>query len=122
MKTHRIDALVEGMLFSDEKIIQKVDLDTYWHIGQLDVLATPILIAFIEQTIVKFISQLQGPSFETICIETNIKHLRPATVGEKIHCNIHLKYIDDGKLFFDAAVLNDNKEEIGIGALERQVV
>ena len=122
MKNHYIGSLSEGMLFSDEKTVNETDLDTYWHIGQLGVLATPILIAFIEQTIVKFLSDIHGPSFETICLETNIKHLRPAGIGEKIRCNIHLKYIDDNMLFFDAAVLNQNSEEIGIGAQERQII
>lgn len=122
MKTHHIDSLSEGMLFSDEKIIQETDLDTYWHIGQLGVLATPILIAFIEQTIVKFLSDIQGPAFETICLETNMKHIRPANVGEKIHCNVHVKYIDGNMLFFDVAVLNEHNEEIGIGAQERQII
>ncbi|MBN2167293.1 MAG: hypothetical protein JW717_13535 [Marinilabiliaceae bacterium] len=122
MKTNRIDALVEGMLFSEEMIVRNSDLDSYWHIGQLDVLATPILIAFVEQTIVKFLTQLEGPLFDTICLETNMKHIKPAHEGEKIRCNIYLKYIDEDKLFFDAAVLNYNKEEIAIGAQERQIV
>lgn len=122
MQNNLFDSLVEGMLFSDKKIIQESDLDSYWQIGQLSVLATPILIAFVEQTIVKFLLQCEGPSFETISLETNIKHVKPALQGENIHCNIHLKYIDGDKLFFDAAVLNDNKEDIAVGAQERQII
>jgi fluoroacetyl-CoA thioesterase len=122
MESNRIGFLTEGMIFSDSKFIEETDLDTYWHIGQLGVMAPPILVAFIEQTIVNFLIQVQGPAFETICVETNIKYLKPAHINEKIHCNIHLKFIDEDKLFFDVAVLDDLHEEVSIGAQERQVI
>ncbi|PZX13044.1 putative thioesterase [Breznakibacter xylanolyticus] len=115
-------ALVEGIVYHEEKVISENDLDTYWGIGKLNVMATPVLIAFMEQSVIKMISPYINPEYETICFEMNVKHLQAVEKNETIICNVHLKYIDEEKLFFDVVVLNCQSEKIGIGAQERIIV
>jgi predicted thioesterase len=115
-------SLVEGLVFRAEKKIRDTDLDTYWGIGKLNVLATPVLLSFMEQTVISMITPYLNPSYETICSEMNVKHLQSVDLDETIHCNVHLKFIDEEKLFFDVVVLNSDHEKIGISSQERIVV
>ncbi len=115
-------SLVEGILHHEDRTINEKDLDSYWGIGKLNVLATPVLISFMEQAVINMITPYLNPEYETICVEMNVKHLETAKIGDKVHCNVHLKYIDDDNLFFDVIVLNQNSKKIGIGAQERSIV
>jgi predicted thioesterase len=115
-------SLKEGIRHTREMQVKNNDLDTFWGIGNQNVLAIPILIAFIEQTCIELITPYLEPNYETMCIEMNLKHLKQVQADAFIHCNVHLKYIDKNNLFFDISVLNQDMEEISHGAHERIIV
>lgn len=122
MASHHSPSLVEGLRHTNEMVVSSNDLDTFWGIGKQNILAIPILIAFIEQTCVEMINPYLDENFETMCLEMNLKHMKQVTEGDKIHCNVHLKYIDRNNLFFDISVLNTDIEEISHGAHERVII
>lgn len=122
MKPQHSPSLLEGLRHTAEMTVKDSDLDIYWGIGTRRTLAVPILINFIEQTTNELINPYLLAGFETISIELNLKHLGQARVGEKLRCNIHLKFIEDDNLFFDISVIDQEHEEIAHGAHERMIV
>jgi predicted thioesterase len=116
------NVLVEGLQNMEEMIVNEQDLAPHYNLGDLRILSTPALIAFMERTSVKLVSDFMKPGRQTVGAEMNVRHLKAALPGEKLTCTAHLKYIDRHILFFDVAVLNQNHEEIGIGAHIRYIV
>jgi predicted thioesterase len=116
------NVLVEGLQYKEEMIVGEQDLAPYYNLSDLKIMATPALIAFMERTTVKLVSDFMKPGRQTIGAEMNVRHLKAALPGEKLSCTAHLKYIDRHILFFDVAVLNQKHEEIGIGAHIRYIV
>lgn len=122
MKPKHSPSLVEGLRHSEEMVVKESDLDTYWKIGNRMVLAIPVIIGFIEHTTGKLLLPYLDQGFESIGMELNLKHSGQAHLGEKVYCNIHLKFIDEDNLFLDISVLNKDHEEITHGAHERRIV
>lgn len=122
MTTHHSPSLMEGIRHTREMVVSNNDLDSFWGIGNQNVLAIPILIAFIEQTCIELINPYLDVNYESMCLEMNLKHMHQVCINEKIHCNVHLKYIDKNNLFFDISVLNAQMDEISHGAHERVII
>lgn len=115
-------SLVEGLRHTKAMVVKETDLDTYWGIGQRNVMAIPTLISFIEQTVGELLNPYLGNAYESVVAELNMKHERQALLDETIHCNVHLKYIDGENLFFDVSVIDEEHEELTHGAIERMIV
>ncbi|MFT3738961.1 MAG: hotdog domain-containing protein [Breznakibacter sp.] len=122
MKDRYSPSLVEGLRHTKTMTVNESDLDTYWGIGHRNVLAIPTLISFIEQTVAELLNPYLNHGYESIVVELNMKHERQAVLGESIHCNIHLKFIDESSLFFDVSVIDEDHEELTHGAIERMIV
>ncbi len=114
--------LAEGLRHTEEKTVEQTDLDSYWGIGTLNVIATPVLIGFVEQTIIYLITPFLSEYQDAFCAEINLKHIKPASFRETLHCSVHLKFIDSSKLFIDVVVLNEKLEEIMLGAEEWVII
>lgn len=105
-----------------EKRVESSDLATAYGTGHIPVFATPALINFMIQTCTQLIEPYLPPGKDTIGIEINIKHLKVVKEGELLRCTASLKFIDAKRLFFDVVVINENMEEVGAGAHERNIV
>lgn len=122
MKEQYSPSLVEGIRHTKEMVVKETDIDSYWGIGQLNVIAVPVIIGFIEQTILELLNPYIQNGYDSSSVEINLKHNRQAKQGEVIHCTIHLKFIDENNLFFDVSVIDSNKEELTHGAIERVIM
>ena len=58
--------------------------------GDLAVLATPALVAMLEETAKDSILELLNEGETTVGIEVNLKHVRPSRISEEIQCEAEL--------------------------------
>lgn len=89
--------------------------------GTLDVLATPSMIALIEETAWKSVASELEPGMSSVGTNLKIDHLAPTPVGMKIRCETELKEVDGRKLVFEVNVY-DEKGLVGKGTHERFII
>ncbi len=89
--------------------------------GELNVFATPAMIALIEETAWRSVAPYLEKGMGTVGTNLNIKHLSPTPIGMKVRCETELTESDGRKLVFSAKVY-DEKGLIGEGSHERFIV
>ncbi len=89
--------------------------------GELDVLATPAVIALVEETAWRAVSQYLEDGMGTVGTLINIQHTAPTPVGKTVTCTVKLTEIDRRRLVFDITAADDCGE-IACGIHERFIV
>ena len=89
--------------------------------GDLEVYATPSMIAFMENTAKSLVTNELPIGYTTVGININVNHIKASPVGANITCNATLIKIDGKKLFFDVDASDDNGT-IGNGSHIRFIV
>ncbi|MBO5001710.1 MAG: thioesterase family protein [Prevotella sp.] len=89
--------------------------------GTLDVLATPIVIALIEETAWKSVSGLLSEEESTVGTLINIEHIAPTPMGGSVTCHTELTKVEGRKLTFEA-IVKDNAGIIARGHHQRFVI
>ncbi|KAA8671208.1 thioesterase family protein [Clostridium sp. MT-14] len=113
--------LKEGITSTAEIQITKNDTAKKMGSGDLDVFATPAMIALIENTCKNCVDLHLPSGYTTVGIEVNVKHIKPSPVNVKVRCEAILEKIDRKKLFFKVEAW-DNKGKIGEGSHVRYIV
>lgn len=89
--------------------------------GILPVYATPAMIALMENTATKTITDL-SEDFTTVGIEINAKHLKASLVGEELTCSAELVN-QNGRIYeFQIEVTNTKGDKIGTATHKRAAV
>ena len=105
------------------EVRRKVTLDiTARHLGSgnVEVLATPAMIALMEQAAVRAVDPLLPEGQKTVGVAVEVKHLAPTPVGMEVSARAELIEVDGRKLLFKVEA-HDEKEKVGEG-LHRRVI
>ncbi|MEG1098866.1 MAG: thioesterase family protein [Cetobacterium sp.] len=113
--------LKEGLVFSQEKIVQENETAAVLGSGGVDVFSTPMLIAFMENTAYKLVQEHLEKGDSTVGTVVNIEHLKANLVGDKLKCQATLKKIEGKKLEFEVLV-SFGEEIVGKGSHTRYIV
>ena len=89
--------------------------------GDLPVFSTPAMIALMENTAIKCLSDLPEGN-TSVGISINVNHLKASPVGATIHCTATITAIEGRKYTFHVSATDDAKNLIGEGTHERMVV
>ena len=89
--------------------------------GEVNVLSTPYMIAFMEYTATECVRPFLEPGYVTVGTMVNIEHLAATPVGMIVKCTAKLKEVEGRKLTFEVEAW-DQKEKIGQGTHQRFVV
>ncbi|OOM10655.1 thioesterase family protein [Clostridium saccharobutylicum] len=89
--------------------------------GDLEVYATPAMIAFMENVAKSLVIEQIPQHYTTVGIEMNVQHIKSSPVGANIKCKATLTKVDRKKLFFDVEA-SDDKGTIGKGTHIRYIV
>ena len=89
--------------------------------GDLDVLATPAMVALMENSAMLAVAPALPEGSTTVGALLNVTHSRPSGLGEKIEATATLDEIEGRKLVF-SVVARDSKGVIGEGSHIRYVV
>ena len=89
--------------------------------GELDVLATPALIALAEETAWKSVAAELEPGQGTVGTRMELSHIAATPVGMTVRCETTLTAIDRRKLTFQIEVF-DEREKVAEGTHDRFIV
>ncbi|MBO7404917.1 MAG: thioesterase family protein [Clostridia bacterium] len=89
--------------------------------GELDVFATPAMIALAEKTALKSVADRLEPGQGTVGTRVDIAHLAATPLGMKVRCETELIEVDRRRLTFSVRVY-DGVEKIAEGTHERFII
>jgi len=89
--------------------------------GDVPVLATPRLIALVEEASVKALGERLGPDKTSVGYEVQLAHLSPTPVGAEVTADATLESIEGRRLTFRVAV-TDARGLVAAGRITRVVV
>ena len=91
------------------------------HSGGLPVLATPRMIALMEEAAVAAVAPYLPPGVETVGTRVDVRHLAATPIGGAVIATAQLVEVDRRRLVF-AVSASDEAGEIGNGVHERHIV
>lgn len=89
--------------------------------GTLDVLATPMMIAWMEQAAWTSVADELEPGMGTVGTLMDVKHLSATPIGMEVTVTATLRQVDGRRLVFDVHA-SDAAGPIGEGTHERFIV
>jgi len=97
----QIPQIPEGLVCRDEYIV--TDEYTAKHIGsgEVEVLATPAMILFMERTALLCVQRYLPENLTTVGTLVNVKHVNPVPKNEKVVVEAKLIKIEGRKLTFE---------------------
>ena len=113
--------LKTGMTGQVEKVVGEADTAVKFGSGGVRVLATPMMIALMENAALNAVDSHLGEGFATVGLSLNVKHMAATPVGMKVSAKAELFCIEGKKLTFRIEAY-DEQEKIGEGTHERYII
>lgn len=114
--------LKEGISLQEDFIVKKEHLATTVGSGNVEVLATPCLIAFIENVSLKLVDEnIEDKSLTSVGYKIEIRHIAPAPLGARVTIKAILQKIEKRHLLFKVEAYMKDKL-IAEGIHERVLV
>lgn len=113
--------LEAGIKGKAESVVVKENTAKAMGSGELDVYATPAMIALMEETAYKSVSAELEEGMGSVGTLMNVKHVAASPVGMKITCQTELVQVDGRRLVFQVEAF-DEKGLIGEGVHERFII
>jgi len=101
--------------------VTKEDTASHLGSGNLDVYATPAMIAAMERCAMDLVKDFLDFGYTTVGTAINIKHIKATTVGMPVNAVARLIKIEDNKLSFEVEAYDANGM-IGSGTHSRYIV
>lgn len=113
--------LKKGMTGQGETIVTRENTAKTVGSGELDVFATPAMIALMEETAYKSVAGELDAGMGSVGTLMNVKHVAATPVGMKVTCQTELEEVDGRRLVFRVEA-RDEAGLIGEGVHERFIV
>ena len=113
--------LEKGIKGKLESIVTKENTAKAMGSGELDVYATPAMIALMEETAYKSVASELDEGSGSVGTLMNVKHVAASPVGMKITCQSELESVEGRKLTFKVEAY-DEVGLIGEGTHERFII
>ena len=114
-------SLKEGTSIIKESKVTENETAIKMGSGDLEVYATPAMIALMENAAKSSVIDELPKGYTTVGIDMNVKHIKSSPVGANIKCKATLIKVAGKKLFFDVEA-SDDKGTIGKGSHIRFIV
>ena len=89
--------------------------------GSLRVLATPVMIAFMESTSHRLLAQRLPAGYSSVGMLVNVRHLAPTPLGSSVRVLSEVLEVDGLRVTFSVQAW-DQSEPIGDGQHQRMVI
>ncbi|MCU0366640.1 MAG: thioesterase family protein [Bacteroidales bacterium] len=115
------ETLVPGITLTITKTVGHNETAAAYGSGLHDVLSTPAMIAFMEQTAMKAVEAFLDQGEGTVGTEVRVKHLRATPVGRMVTFRATLAEVSGRRLLFTVEA-DDEKGRVGEGTHERFII
>jgi fluoroacetyl-CoA thioesterase len=102
-------------------VVERAHLASTLGSGSLDVLATPALIALLEQAAVACVEGRMPDGSTSVGVHVDVRHTAPTPLGVAVTATAELIEVNDRRLVFRVSA-SDPTETIGEGTHERAIV
>lgn len=113
--------LKQGIKKSEEHTITENDTANTVGSGNLQVLATPVMVAWMEHTAMLAVADELPEGWTTVGTELNISHMASTPIGLKVRIEAELIEADKRRLLFSVSAYDDF-EKVGEGLHERFII
>ena len=113
--------LAPGLLGETTLVVTKADTASAIGSGDVDVLATPRVLALCEAATVAAVAATLDAAQTTVGMHVELDHLRPSRVGDRVTVRATLTAVDGGRLSFDVEA-TDVSGAVARGVVVRAVV
>lgn len=96
-------------MFSKNYIVDNQHLANQVGSGELNILSTPSLLAFIENTCMLKINESITSDQTSLGVKVELKHLKPSLENQEVECYIQNTTNQDNKWLFDIEVKSKDK-------------
>jgi fluoroacetyl-CoA thioesterase len=87
-----------------------------------DVFSTPAMIGLMEYTCVLLVAPYLDENEQTVGIHVDVRHMAPTKIGQRVTVTAELLEINNNKLRFAVAAVNDQGVKIGEGTHRRALI
>lgn len=110
-----------GLTFTSTVIVSKENIAATMGSGDLEVFATPAMVALMENAAMNAVSGELPEGSTTVGAVMNTTHIKPSALGDNVSATAILKEVEGKKLTFEVKA-EDTKGVIGEGIHIRYVV
>ena len=89
--------------------------------GEVPVLATPRVVAMVEEAAIKALETRLDPGTTTVGMRVQLDHLAPTAVGHKVRAEATLREVEGRRLVFAVSV-RDERGLVAAGKVTRVIV
>jgi fluoroacetyl-CoA thioesterase len=111
-----------GLAASVDRFVSPDDTAAAVGSGDLQVLATPVLLAWAESATCDAVADHLEASRTTVGTRVQIEHLRPSPVGARIRVRASVVHVDGRLLRFEVTAEHTDGTVVGHGEITRVVV
>jgi predicted thioesterase len=115
-----VDALA-GLELTEQFVVTSEDLAVALGSGEVEVLATPRVIAWMEQVTVRILSGYIPTDSTSVGIHVDVVHRAPSIVGDAVLILARVNNVSGSKVIFDLVATHD-ESVIASGTITRAVV
>jgi predicted thioesterase len=113
--------LQPGIKNQFEKIVEEQHTATHVGSGNAAVLATPVMIAFMEGAAMDAVQPLLPAGSTTVGIHVDVRHIAATPLGMKVTIRAELIKVEGRALTFQVSA-DDEKERVGEGTHQRAII
>jgi len=110
-----------GMSFELEKIVESGDTASHIGSGGLSVLATPIMVAWMENAALHAVKTALPEGCDTVGTNVNISHIAATPLGMKVRVVAEVTEVNGRMIEFKVKAY-DEKDKIGEGTHQRCII
>lgn len=110
-----------GMTFTSNAVVSLDNCAAGMGSGDLEVFATPALVALMENAAMNVVAPLLPNGSTTVGAEINTTHIKPSAIGARMQATAKLVAVEGRKLTFEVEACDENGL-IGKGSHVRFIV
>ncbi len=110
-----------GKSREDQRTVSSSDSAKIMGSGDLDVYATPAMVAFMEYTAKELLREVLEDNETTVGIRMDVRHLKPTNINREVRTKATVTKVDDRKITLKIDVF-EGEILIGTGVHERFIV
>ena len=113
--------LKTGLSYESHELVSSTNVAAAMGSGDLEVFATPAMIALMENAAMKCVQNELEEGSTTVGTNMSVSHVRATPIGREVRAAATLTTIDGRRLVFDVRAF-EGDTEIGTGTHERFIV